>query len=87
MGNKNGTPVLRQEDIDILCNSSGMDEAKVRESFDNFVDQHSDGRLGRGEFRDMMETVNMLKSSFTKYRCFTLGFTKERCEEDGGSYF
>lgn len=29
MGNKNGTPVLRQEDIDILCSSSGLDEAKV----------------------------------------------------------
>ena len=30
MGNKNGTPVLRQEDIDILTNTSGMDEAQVR---------------------------------------------------------
>ena len=29
MGNKNGAPVLRQEDIDALTNTSGMDEAQV----------------------------------------------------------
>ena len=87
MGNKNGTPVLRQEDIDILCNTSGMDEAKVRECFDNFVDQHPDGRLDKGDFREMMENVNNIKSSFTKYYYCTSGFTKERRKKDGGSYF
>ena len=29
MGNKNGTPVLRQEDIEILSNSSGLEETTV----------------------------------------------------------
>ena len=29
MGNKSGTPVLRQEDIDVLITTSGMDETQV----------------------------------------------------------
>jgi len=55
MGNKSGTPVLRQEDIDVLTTTSGMDEAQVRECFDNFVAEHPNGKMKKGDFRDMME--------------------------------
>ena len=34
MGNKNGAPVLRQEDIDALTNTSGMDETQVMDHLD-----------------------------------------------------
>merc|ERR1712076_243145 len=36
MGNKNGVPVLRDEDVAALVKSSGMEEAQVRESFKDF---------------------------------------------------
>merc|ERR1711953_891615 len=55
MGNKNGTPVLRQEDIEVLCNSSGLEESQVRECFDSFVEAHPNGRMKKGDFREMME--------------------------------
>jgi len=55
MGNKNGTPVLRQEDIEVLCSSSGLDEKQVRECFESFVSAHPNGRMKKGDFREMME--------------------------------
>lgn len=86
MGNQQGTPVLRQEDIDILSRSSGLDEAKVREGYDNFVDQHPDGKMGKGEFRDMMEMVGHQLASNIKMIILCEGSTKQRCQEDGGSH-
>merc|ERR1712025_642147 len=55
MGNKSGTPVLRQEDIGVLITTSGMDETQVRECFDNFVEEHPNGKMKKKDFRDMME--------------------------------
>ena len=37
MGNKNGTPVLREQDIAALSKSSGMDAAQVKEHFNAFL--------------------------------------------------
>merc|ERR1712210_185188 len=55
MGNKNGTPVLREQDIAALSKSSGMDEAQVKEHFDAFVAEHPDGKMRPKDFREMMQ--------------------------------
>jgi len=47
--------VLRQEDIEVLCKSSGLEEAKVRQSFEHFVAAHPNGRMKKGDFKEMME--------------------------------
>ena len=60
MGNRSGTPVLRQEDIDVLTASSGMEEAEVRECFDNFLLEHPKGKMKKGDFREMMQKVSFL---------------------------
>ena len=86
MGNQKGTPVLRQEDIDNFIRSSGLDEATVREVYDNFVDQHPDGKMGKGEFRDMMEMVGHTLASNIKMTILCEGSAKQRCQEDGGSH-
>ena len=80
-GNQQGTPVLRQEDIDNFIRSSGLDEATVREVYDNFVDQHPDGKMGKGEFRDMMEMVGHQLASNIKMTILFVceGSTKQRC--------
>merc|ERR1739844_210336 len=50
MGNKNGTPVLREQDIAALSKSSGMDEAQVKEHFAAFLESHNDGYIDFVEF-------------------------------------
>merc|ERR1711915_1010320 len=45
MGNKNGKPVLRDEDIATLTKSSGLDEAQVKSSFDDFIEKYPDGKI------------------------------------------
>ena len=54
MGSKNGKPVLREEDIAALSQSSGLDEAQVREAFDAFVTEHPNGRMKPKDFTAMM---------------------------------
>jgi len=55
MGSKNGKPVLREEDIVKLCQTSGKDEAEVRQIFDAFVEEHPNGKMKKKDFRKMME--------------------------------
>jgi len=55
MGSSNGKPVLRPEDVTSLSKSSGLDEAQVKQAFDNFVTEHPDGRMKPKDFREMME--------------------------------
>merc|ERR1712083_487294 len=54
MGSKNGKPVLREEDIAALSQSSELDEAQVREAFDSFVAEHPNGRMKPKDFTAMM---------------------------------
>merc|ERR1712215_506199 len=54
MGSKNGKPVLREEDIAALSQSSGLDEAQVKEAFNAFVTEHPNGRMKPKEFTAMM---------------------------------
>ena len=54
MGSKNGKPVLREEDIEALSKSSGLDGAQVKEAFDAFVAKHPNGRMKPKDVRTMM---------------------------------
>ena len=65
MGNKNGTPVLREQDIAALSKSSGMDAAQVKEHFNAFLTAHPNGKMKPKEFREMVEKT-MPKSDASK---------------------
>jgi len=54
MGNKNGTPVLRDEDVTLLSKSSGLDEVQVKEAFNAFIEEHPKGKMKPKDFREMM---------------------------------
>merc|ERR1711936_1345694 len=54
MGSKNGKPVLREEDIAALSQSSGLDAAQVKEAFNAFVTEHPNGRMKPKDFTAMM---------------------------------
>merc|ERR1712064_143014 len=54
MGSKNGKPVIREEDIEALSKSSGLEKEAVKEAFENFVAEHPDGRMKPKAFREMM---------------------------------
>jgi len=54
MGNKNGKPELRPQDIEDLKKSSGMTEEQVKETFQAFVAEHPNGRMKPKDFREMV---------------------------------
>ena len=54
MGSKNGKPVLREQDIALLCKSSGMEEEQVKEAFDAFVAEHPNGKMKPKDFKEIM---------------------------------
>merc|ERR1712126_664520 len=53
MGNNNGTPVLREEDIEALTKTSGLDRTQVKNAFKEFVDEHPKGKMKPKDFRKM----------------------------------
>ena len=61
MGNKNGKPFLRDEDVKRLSSTSGMSEDEAKEAFNNFVDQHPDGKLNKKSFQKMLAMVRNQK--------------------------
>merc|ERR1712098_218574 len=54
MGNKNGTPVLRDEDVAALSKTSGLEPDQVREAFNAFVEEHPKGKMKPKDFSEMM---------------------------------
>merc|ERR1719346_594828 len=54
MGSKNGKPVIRDEDIEALSKSSGMEKEEVKKAFDAFVAEHPNGKMKPKDFRTMM---------------------------------
>jgi len=54
MGSKNGKPVLREEDIFHLMESSGLDRNQVEDHFNGFKAEHPDGRMNKKDFKEMM---------------------------------
>jgi len=54
MGSKNGKPVLRDEDISALAQSSGLNRDQVKDAFDAFIAEHPNGKMKPKDFRTMM---------------------------------
>ena len=54
MGSKNGKPILREEDIEALSKSSGMEAEDVKKTFDNWVSEHPNGKMKPADFKEMM---------------------------------
>ena len=60
MGSKNGKPVLREEDIEALSTSSGMEKEEVKAAFESFVAEHPNGKMKPADFRKMMSQVMIM---------------------------
>jgi len=54
MGNKNGSPVLRDEDVASLSETSGLEPTQIKEAFDAFIEEHPKGRMKPKDFSEMM---------------------------------
>lgn len=54
MGLRNSKPELRDEDLAMLCKTSGLGEEAVREQFDAFVLHHPDGKMKKEDFKNML---------------------------------
>merc|ERR1712200_93057 len=74
MGNKNGTPVLREQDIAALSKSSGMDAAQVKEHFAAFLESHPNGKMKPKEFREMVEKTMPKSDGYIDFVEFMLIF-------------
>merc|ERR1711892_1158412 len=57
MGSKNGKPVLRDEDITALSQSSGMPPQEVKDAFNAFVAEHPNGKMKPKDFREIMSSA------------------------------
>ena len=54
MGNNNGVPELRVEDVEALVRTSGRTEDQVRDSFNKFLEDHPKGEIDREGFQFLM---------------------------------
>merc|ERR1712055_1204892 len=57
MGSKNGKPVLRDEDVIALSQSSGLSQEEVREAFSSFIAEHPNGKMKPKDFREIMSSA------------------------------
>merc|ERR1712083_66016 len=57
MGSKNGKPVLRDEDVVALSQSSGLSQEEVKDAFDSFVAEHPNGKMKPKDFRQIMSSA------------------------------
>ena len=57
MGSKNGKPVLRDEDVAALSQSSGMPEVEVKDAFNAFIAEHPNGKMKPKDFREIMSSA------------------------------
>merc|ERR1711934_1225886 len=55
MGNKNGRPVLRDQDVANFIKTSGLDEVQVREAFKCFMNDHPKGTMKHADFNEMIK--------------------------------
>ena len=54
MESENREPFIRDEDIEALAKSSGMEKEEVQKAFDNFIAEHPNGKMKPADFRKMM---------------------------------
>merc|ERR1712121_604791 len=57
MGSKNGKPILRDEDVVALSQSSGMTQEEVKDAFNAFVAEHPNGKMKPKDFREIMSSA------------------------------
>ena len=76
MGSKNGKPILREEDIEALSKSSGMEAEQVKQAFDSFVSEHPNGKMKPADFKKMM-TAAMPKKDAGKMEKYKDIYCKE----------
>ena len=57
MGSKNGKLVLREEDIEVMSRSSGMEAEEVMRAFGSFIAEHPDGKMRPADFKKMMSAA------------------------------
>ena len=81
MGSKNGKPVLREEDIATLTETSELSESQINAVFDEFVEKHPNGKISPKEFQQMMakalpkkDASKMEKNVFRLYDSNNDGF-------------
>merc|ERR1712055_65409 len=55
MGNKNGQPVLRDQDVADFIKTSGLDEVAIREAFKSFMNDHPKGTMKPADFNQMIK--------------------------------
>ena len=54
MGNRDGRPVLREEDCLAFCASSGLSKEEIEEKFQIFLKDHPSGQIDRRSFRKIL---------------------------------
>jgi Ca2+-binding EF-hand superfamily protein len=63
MGNKNGQPILRDEDIKEFVISSGLTEQEVKKKFEIFIKDHPEGKISRAKFKVLLTAAIGKKTS------------------------
>ena len=56
MGNKNAKAVITDEDLDFISKHTAANRDDIKQQFDNFLVKHPDGKIDKGEFKEMMKT-------------------------------
>merc|ERR1712029_397275 len=74
MGSKNGKPVIRDEDIEALSKSSGMEKDEVKKAFDAFVAEHPNGKMKPKDFRTTMSQAMPKKDGYIDFVEFMVIF-------------
>merc|ERR1712198_660596 len=67
MGNKDSAPVLRDEDVAVLCQSSGLSEEDVREQFNAFITEHPNGKMKKKALPQRDDADKMENHMFRVY--------------------
>ena len=57
MGSRNGKPVLKVEDVAAFSKSSGLSEDEVKDTFENFISRHPNGKMKPKDFGEIMSTA------------------------------
>jgi len=57
MGSRCGKHLLKPEDVAAFSKSSGLTEQEVKESFENFIQKHPNGKMRPKDFGEIMSTA------------------------------
>ena len=57
MGNKNGKIELKEEIIDDICKTSGLENSHVREKCLNFLAKNPSGNMDKKQFKEFLKLV------------------------------